>query len=68
MMSRMLCRPAARFMVQRYLSTGEAAISQPLHFINGQRVEPSNPDPAHDFEVIEPATGNPCTNAVYKNI
>ncbi len=66
MLSRMLCRPAARFMVQRYLSTGEAAISQPLHFLNGQRVEPINPDPTHDFEIIEPATGNHAASDVCK--
>ena len=42
---------------KRCISTGEAAVTQPLHFLGGKRVNPTNPNESHDFRVIEPSTG-----------
>lgn len=43
--------------LSRRISTGEAAITQPLHFLDGKRVNATNPDASHDFKLVEPATG-----------
>ncbi len=43
--------------VRRLICTGEAAITEPLHFLNGRRVLPTNPNADEDFDIKEPATG-----------
>ena len=56
MLSKHIYRSGLRTL-QRHISTGQAAVTQPLHFLNGKRVSPTNPDSSHDFTVLEPATG-----------
>ena len=36
-------------------------VTQPLNFLDGQRVEPVNSDPQQQFSLQYPATGNPNT-------
>ena len=56
MLSKHIYRTGLRAL-RRHISTGEAAVTQPLHFRDGKRVNPTNPDATHDFAVLEPATG-----------
>ena len=39
------------------LSTGSSAINGPLHYLNGQRVNPVNSDATEDIQVREPGNG-----------
>ena len=61
MLSKHIYRSGLRAL-RRHISTGEPAVTQPLHFLNGKRVNLTNPDATHDFAVLEPATG------MYRNI
>jgi len=41
-----------------------AAVSGPLNYINGQRVESKNGNMHDDITVLEPATGDACVMLV----
>ncbi len=57
----MLSRPALSRLLQavsaRHIHTGSAAITNPLHYTDGARLQPSNTNEDEQLEILEPHTG-----------
>ena len=41
----------------RYICTGTSAFTSPMHYLDGERIEPTNTDAGGHFPILEPATG-----------
>ena len=60
---RVFSRLSQAVRLHRHVTTGSAAITSPLNYLDGKRVQAVNTQAEDDLPVLEPHTGNPQTPA-----